>query len=72
MDARSLEEKVADAKFDEFDKSKGNPIHDWRAYIPDTVRAVWNEIPMVAKVCVIQTGEKAAVCAEWAVPELQK
>jgi len=35
--------------------------HDWRKHVPPSLRHQWQDLPMVARLCVFETAEWAAL-----------
>jgi hypothetical protein len=38
--------------------------HDWRAYVPPTVRRGWDSLPLAGRLCVFETAEMVALNEE--------
>jgi hypothetical protein len=48
----------------EFD-SRSKHTHDWRTYVTDEVRAIWDTIPVEGRMALIDCCESAANLEEW-------
>lgn len=36
-------------------------IHDWRTYVPPSVRETWDSLPLYARLCIYETAELMAL-----------
>jgi len=39
-------------------------VHDWRKYVPPSMREVWDSLPLPARLCVFETAELTALDEE--------
>jgi len=44
---------------------KADKVHDWRNYIPDELRGIWDDLPDVTKLVAYYFAEQQAHNEEW-------
>jgi hypothetical protein len=57
-------EEAMNPNWEEFDK-QWKHVHDWRTYITDEVREVWNDIDLEARCIVIHIAQASADSESW-------
>jgi hypothetical protein len=45
--------------------NRNKHVHDWRTYVTDEVRAIWETIPLEGRMALIHCCESAADREEW-------
>ncbi len=56
--------EVVDPKWEEFDKEFKH-VHDWRNYIPDSVRGIWQRLSIETRIVVIECLQGVADNEHW-------
>lgn len=47
------------------DWSVTRKVHNWRRYVPDAIRAVWDALPIEARLCAFIQASEAASLELW-------
>lgn len=58
-------ETAENPEWEKYDNHFGKHVHDWRTYVSDEVRKIWNELPLIAKCAVISVCEEMADNEQW-------
>lgn len=56
--------QAEDARWEEFDQASKH-VHDWRTYVSEDVRAMWDTLPLIARCAIIDCCEASADREEW-------
>jgi len=57
-------EQAENPNWKEFDKQRKH-IHDWRTYITEEVRVIWEDVSLIGRCAIISCCENVAGNEEW-------